>query len=447
MEGCKGNINCFCYVCGKFTPLDEDNRYNKRRAGAFSEDFIEAYKKYFNQPIIKNVNWVPNAVCVVCYNALLKWKNRERVSMPFGVPMIWTNPGAHNPNNCYACVNSFKGMNKTNTKSKVYTAVPSAQIPILHREGIPVPTYPTPDRMTTATGITAVTTTTDPGISPDYSMYDPGQGSSNVPIPMTQADLDHIVCKLELTQRKSEMLASYLKEKNLLAPNTKVTAYRSRQKQLQTCFIVDPSNPEFAYCPDVENLMKEMGIVYKAEDWRLFIDGSTSSLKAVLLHKTNSKPSVPVAFSTDTKETHQKFELILIMIDYEKHKWRICCDLKVVAILCGLQERYVKYMCYLCKWDTRFKGNQYRTYSWKERGENVIGEHNIIAKSLVDRYDVQLPLLHIKLGIVQSLIKAVVRNKEDPEHGAAVLKLLREIFNYKISEDKLSKGKSKFIDI
>lgn len=69
----------------------------------------------------------------------------------------------------------------------------------------------------------------------------------------------------------------------------------------------------------------------------LFIDSFKSSLKAVLLHQTNSKPSVPVASSVEMKETYDSLKTILQEVDYNKHRWKLCCDLKVVAILPGLQ--------------------------------------------------------------------------------------------------------------
>lgn len=171
------------------------------------------------------------------------------------------------------------------------------------------------------------------------------------------------------------MLASFLKENHLLAAGAKVRAYRSRQSALQTCFTVNPEKT-FAFCHDVDNLMKTMKINYKAEEWRLFIDSSKRSLKALLLDKDNKKPAVPIAYSTETKETYEKMQEILQFVDYEQHKWRICCDLKVVAMLCGMQGGYTKNMCFLCNWNTRYKGNQYQTHTWTDRGVNVIGEQN-----------------------------------------------------------------------
>lgn len=138
-------------------------------------------------------------------------------------------------------------------------------------------------------------------------------------------------------------------------------------------------------------------------------------------------------------------QFILTMVDYDKHKWRVCCDLKVVAMLCGLQGGYTKHMCFLCDWDTRYKGNQYRAHHWKDRQEPVIGEHNVDKEALVPRESILIPLLHTKLGVVKNLIMAVAYfDKKTPEnvkeHRKEVFNVLKTIFP-KISDAKLMKGK------
>lgn len=102
-----------------------------------------------------------------------------------------------------------------------------------------------------------------------------------------------------------------------------------------------------------------MGMSYKAEEWRLFMDGSVSSLKAVLLHVSNKKPAIPVAYSTILNENWDTLEKILDAITYESNKWNICCDLKVVNILQGLKKGYPTYLCFLCCWKTREQVDHY----------------------------------------------------------------------------------------
>ena len=131
------------------------------------------------------------------------------------------------------------------------------------------------------------------------------------------------------------------------------------------------------------------------------------STKAVLLHIGNNYPSIPVAHSVILKETYANLQFILNKIKYNENNWLICADLKVVAILSGLQAGYTKYMCYLCKWDSRARDKHYDTKEWPERTSSEIGQHNIINVPLVSKKNILLPPLHIKLGLMKQFVKAL----------------------------------------
>jgi len=92
---------------------------------------------------------------------------------------------------------------------------------------------------------------------------------------------------------------------------------------------------------------------FNPDRWRLFINSSKVSLKVVLLHNGNRFPSVPLAHATNMKENYESLELLLGKIKYEEFKWKLCGDLKVVALLLGIQLGYTKYCCFLCEWDSR----------------------------------------------------------------------------------------------
>lgn len=179
--------------------------------------------------------------------------------------------------------------------------------------------------------------------------------------------------------------------------------------------------------------MRVIGINYDANDWRLFIDSSKTSLKSVLLHKTNQMPPVPIAYSTETKEDYDTLKQILLDVKYQEHQWRISGDLKVVAILMGLQLGYTKYMCFMCLWDTRFKGNHYRTHNWVNRSNAPNVRGNVIHPPLVDEGKILLPPVHIKLGIVKNFIKAIVGRPE-------VFECLRMVFPH-LSQAKIKEGR------
>jgi len=50
-------------------------------------------------------------------------------------------------------------------------------------------------------------------------------------------------------------------------------------------------------CTDTDGLMQTLNINHNHLDWRLFIDSSKLSLKAVLLHNGNTPSSIPVGHS------------------------------------------------------------------------------------------------------------------------------------------------------
>lgn len=113
--------------------------------------------------------------------------------------------------------------------------------------------------------------------------------------------------------------------------------------------------------------MEYLEFNHEPSEWRLFIDGSTDSLKACLLHNGNEKPSIPLAHSVDWKESRESMENILNAIKYEEYEWNICCDLKVVSILMGLQGGYTKNMCFLCLWDSRADSEHYNRKKLPDR--------------------------------------------------------------------------------
>ena len=139
----------------------------------------------------------------------------------------------------------------------------------------------------------------------------------------------------------------------------------------------------------------------------MFIDASKYSIKAVFLNNGNIYPSIPIAHSVTPKETHENLRFILDNIQYDNHKWSICSDLRVVAIFTGLQSGYTKYCCFLCLWDVRDKKVHYSRKEWPVRDTHILGTSNIKNPPFLDKSDVLLPPLHIKLGLMKQMVKAM----------------------------------------
>jgi len=137
------------------------------------------------------------------------------------------------------------------------------------------------------------------------------------------------------------------------------------------------------FCYDVCSVMTVLGHEYNSDQWRLFIDSSKVSLKVVLLHNKNRLPSVPLAHAGNMKEGYESMKLLLGKIEYDEFKWNLRGDLKVVALLLGMQLGYTKYCCSLCEWDSRDKKNHYVNKVWPKRTSLTPGENNVFNPPLV----------------------------------------------------------------
>ena len=308
--------------------------------------------------------------------------------------MIWREQRDHTTD-CYFCMTSVKGFNGKNKKSITYPNLPSAIRPIAHSDDIPVPTPPVslPD---------SDSTSSDGDSNEDNLYYQPE--NSQIRYIMLQVEPNDLVRDLRLTKGQSELLASRLQEWNWLEDETKVTFHCKRTADLTPYFSM---KGDLCYCNNIYGLFSAFNIDYDVSEWRLFIDASKYSIKAVLLHNGNIYPSVPIAHSVTLKETYENLRFILDSIQYDDHKWSICADLKVVAILTGLQSGYTKYCCFLCLWDSRDRKEHYSRKEWPVRNTHIPGTSNIKNPALIDKSDVLLPPLHIKLGLMKQMVKAM----------------------------------------
>ena len=77
------------------------------------------------------------------------------------------------------------------------------------------------------------------------------------------------------------MPAFRLKEKNLLQRCFRISLYRKRSKNVISFFQMEN---ELCYCCDIDGLFHFFEQKHNSTEWRLFIDASKMSVKAVLLH-------------------------------------------------------------------------------------------------------------------------------------------------------------------
>ena len=145
---------------------------------------------------------------------------------------------------------------------------------------------------------------------------------------------------------------------------------------------------------DVCSVIEVLGHEYNPDQWRLFIDSSKASLKLVLIHNGNKFPSVPLAHAAYMKESYESMKLLLGRIKYDVFKWKLFVDLKVMALLLGMQLVYTNYCCFLCQWNSRDKKNHCVNKLWRKRTSLMAGEKNVAIPPLVLPEKISAPFAH-----------------------------------------------------
>ncbi|KAL4702128.1 hypothetical protein ACJJTC_000132 [Scirpophaga incertulas] len=288
----------------------------KSQGRHMNEDVKKAYFLYFGCKIgDQDKQWAPHSSCVSCHVTLIQWLKGNRSSMPFAVHMVWREPTNHF-NDCYFCLTNTEGYSKKKKKNIDYPTVPSAIKPVPHGEGLPVPTPPLnwedlviPELNDNEDLHSETAELLENTIDPTYI---PPSSESHL---IQQNELNDLARDLGLSKQQFELLGSRLQEWNLLAQGTTITSFRKRNANFSVFFKIE--GPMCVY----DN---ELGLTHISTEWRLFIDSSKSSLKAVLLHNGNIKPSIPVAYSVSMKETYDNLGAVLRAIKYEDFKWQIC---------------------------------------------------------------------------------------------------------------------------
>lgn len=393
---CCNDPDIFCYICGYFTLAPR-----RRNITTFVK---RVYRAYFKVPLgDQDKNWAPHKVCTTCVETLRSWSQGKNAKLKFGVPMVWREPKNH-LDDCYFCLVNVKGFNKKNKQYMKYPSIPSAIRPVPHCDEIPVPVF-TELAEIDEEALTSSTSLSDDDDEEADAEYKPLDSFFDQPSLYSQPELNDLIRDLNLPKQSAELLASRLQEKNLLKPGTSVSFYHNREAELRKYF---HSDGQLVYCNDVEGLLLAMGLpAYHSSEWRLFIDSSKRSLKCVLLHNGNIYGSIPIGHSVTLKEKYANIKVVLERLKYHDHEWLICVDLKMVNFLLGQQGGYTKYPCFLCYWDSRAKEEHWVRKEWPSRNSLIPGDKNIINEPLVDRKNIILPPLHIKLGLMKQFVKAL----------------------------------------
>ena len=305
-----------------------------------------------------------------------------------------------------------------------YPIVQSAMKPVNHSDGIPVPQPPQGELHTSSESESDIPV----GDRNDNEFVLHLKSSGN-PHLLSEVDLNNLVRDLHLSKSQCEVLASRMKQWNLLQDDVLVTSCRIRNYEVALCFGMFN---DLCYFSDLPGLFAFLGIEHESREWRLFIDANKRSLKAVLLHNGNKYPSIPVAHSVILKESYDNMVVLLRCLKYEEYSWSVCGDLKVIGLLMGMQTGFTKYCCFLCLWDSRATSYHYIRKDWPLRNAYLPGQQNVSCVPLVDYKKNLLPPLHIKLGLIKNFVKALDKS------SAAFLRI--EVLFPKLSQAKLKEG-------
>jgi len=373
----------------------------KSQRRSFTSLIKKCYEHYFSCKVgDQDESWAPHFCCVTCARLPTAWAKGSRC-MPFAIPMVWREL-THHVSDCYFCLTSITAVTTKSKHTVQFPNLPFAMRPVPHSAELPVPKPPTNMRLSDSES-----SDEDVGQTNNNTDYDPtfaGACSSNEQHLLTQGDLNDIVRDLKLSKKQAELLDCRLKGWNLLRQDTKMCFYHGRHEEFKDFF---SQKDGVVFCNDVCSVMEVLGHEYNPDQWRLFTDSSKVSLKDVLLHNGNRFPSFPLAHAANMKESYESMKLLVGKIRYDEFKWKLCVDLKVVALLLRMQLGYIKYCCFLCKCDSWHKKNHCVNKLWPKWTSQMTGQKHDVNPPLVLPGKIYLPPLNIKLGLMKNFVKGM----------------------------------------
>lgn len=466
------NINLLCYVCGLFTPLAKQVTMS-----GISDNYFQTF-----QIDMEIQDYTPNKICHNCYTMLTEKRKFRRIPKS---PMVWGEPDLTH-SNCYACLTP--NLNRYNMKTRESAEYPvfpltNSHPPVWRNEDDEIaepqpgsstgPTFdpnnsislsPTPQLVTMSPSEDSFTAEFDNSISLSHtSQLDTSEELFPSKPPkvaklMGQSSFNDFVRDLGLKRDKVELAGSRMRENNWLQSSTRTTFLRNETtfsslfKNVELSPITKTQtrqtrngNTEYTttvtntltYCDNLEALFEEFEHEFKADEWRLFMDGSTESLKFALLHNDNSLPSIIIAYSRFCPETYETMKEILEYVMYDEYEFEVIVDFKLVNIVQGHMSAAAKYPCIHCLWEARYnKPDKYTKIDWPPRplwSDEAGPSNNAIKKPLIPRHKMLFPPLHIKIGLVTQFMKNAAKNEE-------VFKIVKSKIFPGLSEAKISAG-------
>lgn len=174
--------------------------------------------------------------------------------------MTWINPGNHNEEECYFCVNYVSGTNSPKKGAIQYVATINNVFPVPHQKQSPPLCLPQQAAIASDEEALSVDIELDSDIGQQSisSKYVPSAQINSNLILVTQQYLYHMIRILELSQRKLATLASLLRNNNLLDNAVTVVPQRNRQAEFVPFFETENDR---SFCSNIPGLMEALHIV------------------------------------------------------------------------------------------------------------------------------------------------------------------------------------------
>ena len=222
-RGCLNQASSFCYMCGKFTTVAQ------RRT--ITSPLRTAYFHYFDCKIgDQDKSWALHICCKPCYNGLTAGFNSKKAAFNFAVPMVWREPQNH-ADDCY--------FNASSRKKIKYPNLRSTMRPVPNSDNLPVPTPPVnKDLLSSSDEEMPSLEDSAESISLEDIFESTYSGTSgNEPHWITQEDLNDLARDLYLSKQQSGLLASRLKQWNLVQEECKYHQFQESEQIRSLVFL------------------------------------------------------------------------------------------------------------------------------------------------------------------------------------------------------------------
>ena len=144
--------------------------------------------------------------------------------------MVWRELRNH-ADDCYFCLTNITGFNASSRKKIKYPNLRSAMRPVTYADDLPVPTPPVNKDLLSSSDEEMPSREDSAGSISLEDIESTYSGTSgNEPHWITQGDLNDLARDLYLSKQQSELLASKLKQWNLVQEDLRITSFRNRNK-------------------------------------------------------------------------------------------------------------------------------------------------------------------------------------------------------------------------